>query len=171
MCVLYLCIISLDIKKNIQTRYFLYYKIKMKNNSSVHEIYKGNKTEFKARNFVTIISLKYIFPCCRTAVRWLRMFKIIFICPFHAHLPIRAELQSFRGLGKEWERGCKQNNLHSFISYEVFPGDATVKNPPATSGDTRDSDSIPGLGRSPEIVNGSPIQYSCLENSMDRGAW
>ena len=77
----------------------------MKNNSSVLENYKDNKTEFKARNFVTIVSPKYIFPCCITAVRWLRMFKIIFICPFHVHLPIRAEQQSFRKLGKEWERG------------------------------------------------------------------
>ena len=45
-----------------------------------------------------------------------------------------------------------------------------VKNPPANA-DTRDTDSIPGLGRSPEVGNGNPLQYSCLENSMDRGAW
>ena len=36
---------------------------------------------------------------------------------------------------------------------------------------TRDSDSIPGSGRSPGEGNGNPLQYSCLENSMDRGAW
>ena len=51
-----------------------------------------------------------------------------------------------------------------------FPGGAVVKNPPANA-DTRDTDSIPGLGRSPEVGNGNPLQYSCLENSMDRGAW
>ena len=46
-----------------------------------------------------------------------------------------------------------------------------VKNPPANAGDTRDSGSIPELGRSPGVGNGNPPQYSCLENSMGRGAW
>ena len=46
-----------------------------------------------------------------------------------------------------------------------------VKNPPANAGDTRDMDSIPGSGRSPEEGNGNPLQYSCLENPIDRGAW
>ena len=45
-----------------------------------------------------------------------------------------------------------------------------VKNPPANSGDTRDSGSIPGLGRSPGGGNGNLFQYSCLENPMDKGA-
>ena len=45
-----------------------------------------------------------------------------------------------------------------------------VKNPPANAGDTGDSGSITGLGRSPEEGNGNPPQYSCLENRMDRGA-
>ena len=43
-----------------------------------------------------------------------------------------------------------------------------VENPPAYAGDPG---SIPGLRRSPEGGNGSPLQYSCLENSIDRGAW
>ena len=46
-----------------------------------------------------------------------------------------------------------------------------VKNPPANAGETRDTGSIPGLGRSSEGGNGTPLQYSCLENPMDRGAW
>ena len=46
-----------------------------------------------------------------------------------------------------------------------------VKNLPANVGDTRDVGSIPGSGRSPGGGNGSPLQYSCLENSMNRGAW
>ena len=46
-----------------------------------------------------------------------------------------------------------------------------VKNPPASSGDAGDTSTISGLGRSPEGGNGNPVQYSCLENSMDRGAW
>ena len=35
----------------------------------------------------------------------------------------------------------------------------------------RDEVSVPGSGRSPEVGNGNPLQYSCLENSMERGAW
>ena len=46
-----------------------------------------------------------------------------------------------------------------------------VKNPPANAGDATDAGSIPGLGRSPEVGNGTPLQYSCLENPMNRGAW
>ena len=46
-----------------------------------------------------------------------------------------------------------------------------VKNLLANEGDTRDAGSIPELGRSPGVWNGNPCQYSCLQNSMDRGAW
>ena len=46
-----------------------------------------------------------------------------------------------------------------------------VKNPPANAGDARALGSIPGFGRSPGVGNGDPHQYTCLENSMDRGAW
>ena len=46
-----------------------------------------------------------------------------------------------------------------------------VKNPPANAGDIRDASSIPGLRRSPRGGNGNPLQYSCLKNPMDRGAW
>jgi len=46
-----------------------------------------------------------------------------------------------------------------------------VKNPPANAGDIRDVGSIPGLGRSPGGGNSNALQYSCLENPMDRGAW
>ena len=52
-----------------------------------------------------------------------------------------------------------------------FPGDTVIKNPPANVGDTRDEGSIPGSGRFSGVRNGNPLQYSCLENSMDRGAW
>ena len=52
-----------------------------------------------------------------------------------------------------------------------FPGGTMVKNLPANVGDKRDSGSVPGLGRFPGVGNGNPLQYSCLENSMDRKAW
>ena len=46
-----------------------------------------------------------------------------------------------------------------------------VKNQSANAGDIRDSGSVPGLGRSPGGGNGNPLQYSCLENDMDRETW
>ena len=46
-----------------------------------------------------------------------------------------------------------------------------VKNPSANAGVIRDAGSIPGLGRSPGGGHGNPLQYSCLENLMDKGAW
>ena len=49
-----------------------------------------------------------------------------------------------------------------------FSGGSVVKNLPTNSGD---GGSIPGSGRSPGERNGSPLQYSCLENPMDRGTW
>ena len=52
-----------------------------------------------------------------------------------------------------------------------FSGDSVVKNLSANAGDTGDVSSIPGLGRFPGGGNGNPLQYSCLENSMDRGSW
>ena len=52
--------------------------------------------------------------------------------------------------------------------FQGFPGGSVVKNLPANAGDTG---SIPELGRSPGGGNGTPLQYSCLGNPMDRGAW
>ena len=46
-----------------------------------------------------------------------------------------------------------------------------VKNLPVNAGDERDAGLIPGLGRSPGGGHDNPLQYSCLENPMDRGAW
>ena len=46
-----------------------------------------------------------------------------------------------------------------------------VENPPANVGDVRDAGSISGWGGSPGGGHGNPLQYSCLENPMDRGAW
>ena len=51
---------------------------------------------------------------------------------------------------------------------ECFPGGSVVKNPQTNAGDTG---LIPGSGRSSEEANGNPLQYSCLGNPMDRGAW
>ena len=53
-------------------------------------------------------------------------------------------------------------------SYQVA---LVVKNLPTSARDTRNTGSILGLGRSPREGNGYPLQYSCLENAMDRGPW
>ena len=54
---------------------------------------------------------------------------------------------------------------------EGFPGDSVVKNLPADAGDSGDVGSISGSGRSSGDGNDNPLQYSRLENPMDRGAW
>jgi len=60
--------------------------------------------------------------------------------------------------------------LEGYIYY-CFPGGAVVKNLPASAGDARDAGLIPRLGRFPGVGNGNSLQYSCLGNFMDRGAW
>ena len=55
--------------------------------------------------------------------------------------------------------------------YGDFPGGTVVKNLPVNAGDARDMGSIPGSGSSPRVGTGNPLQYSHLENPMDRGAW
>ena len=55
--------------------------------------------------------------------------------------------------------------------YTGFPSGSVMKNPPANARDTRNAGLIPGWWRSPGERNGNPLQYSCLGNPMDRGAW
>ena len=61
--------------------------------------------------------------------------------------------------------------LASVPLHVVFPDGASGKEPPASEEDVRDTDSIPGSERSPGGEQGNPLQYSCLENPMDRGTW
>ena len=67
--------------------------------------------------------------------------------------------------------GSIPGNITSLTSGGASQEALVVKNPPANAGDVRDASSIPGLGRSPGEGHGNPLQYSCLENPMDRGAW
>ena len=58
------------------------------------------------------------------------------------------------------------------IAYLItYPSVFIEFNPPASAGDSRDLGSIPRLGRFPGVGNGNPLQYTCLKNSMDMGAW
>ena len=67
-----------------------------------------------------------------------------------------------------WEREQESSRAYHLLG---FPSGTVVKNLPANAGDSRDTGLIPGSGRSPGGGHGNPLQYSCLENSMDRGAW
>ena len=58
-----------------------------------------------------------------------------------------------------------------FLECTGFPGGASSKDLPANAGDVRDAGLIPGSGRSTGGGHGNPLEYSCLENPMDRGAW
>ena len=62
----------------------------------------------------------------------------------------------------------RRKELHQDRS---FPGGEVAKNLPANAGDTRDASSIPGSGIYPGGRNGYSLQYSCLRNPMNRGAW
>ena len=79
------------------------------------------------------------------------------------------------GINKIRSKGTRAPylNLHNLDSSLVtlntgFPGGSVVEDPPANAGDVG---SILGSRRSPGEGNGNPLQYSCLENPMDRGAW
>ena len=70
--------------------------------------------------------------------------------------------------GKWWERERQMPYDITYMWNQVVP---VVKSLPANTGDTRDLGLIPGSGRSPGGRKGNPLQYSCLRNPMDRGAW
>ena len=73
------------------------------------------------------------------------------------------------GLQPVGSQGVRQNNsATNTFTLLCFPGGSDGKESACNTGDLG---LIPGLGRSPEEGNGFPFQYSCLENSMDRGAW
>ena len=65
-------------------------------------------------------------------------------------------------------QSAMQETRVRFLFWGGFPGGSEVKAPASNMGDPG---SIPGLGRSPGEGNGNPLQYSCLENPMDREAW
>ena len=68
-----------------------------------------------------------------------------------------------------WQGGGSRGRV--YMDTYSFPGGTVVKILPANAVDLRDAGSIPGSGRSPGVGNGNSLQYSCLGNLMDRGAW
>ena len=69
-------------------------------------------------------------------------------------------------IGGNYDLGRNYKNFYKI--HPGFPGGPEVK---ASASNAGDLSSIPGLGRSSGEGNGNPLQYSCLENPMDRGAW
>ena len=67
--------------------------------------------------------------------------------------------------------GHKESDSTERLSLSLFPGGSVVKNPSANARDRGDLGSIPGWGRVPRRGDGNPLQYYCLKNPMDRGAW
>ena len=78
---------------------------------------------------------------------------------------------SFQSWGNAFSRSCALTILNLLMTLWASQVVLVVKNPPANAGDTRDMGSIPGSGRSARVGNGNSPQYSCLENSVDRGSW
>ena len=79
----------------------------------------------------------------------------------------------WKGSGGEWLRVSGLWHLE-WLGQDVGKTSQValvIKNPPATTGVIRDVGSISGLGSSPGVGDGYPLQYSCLENPMDRGGW
>ena len=84
--------------------------------------------------------------------------------PIHANRPVAPA-----PLTPDLQASVVTSNLYSkYCMFGGFPGGSGIKGPPAN---TWDAASVPGMGRPPGEGTGSPLQYSCLENPMDRRAW
>ena len=79
---------------------------------------------------------------------------------------------SFIWVSQQW-RHFFDDKVRLVVIRGIFASQVALvtKNPPANAGDTRDVGSIPVSGRSSGEGNGAPLQYSCLQNSTDKGAW
>ena len=75
---------------------------------------------------------------------------------------------TFKCTGMEWLVSHSPSICIIDLEFLIFPGGSDGKESAYSAGDL---DSIPGSGRSPGEGNSNPLQYSCLDNSMDRGAW
>ena len=71
----------------------------------------------------------------------------------------------------KWKKGVTNNEDYQLITFTSCPAGTAAKSPPADAEHEREAYSIPGLSIVPGGRNGNPLQYPCLENSMDRRAW
>ena len=114
-------------------------------------------------------------PCWGTDIFRSELFLGVTPDLLHQDLPAAQELKcrflpmnSPVGVSIRCSRNTSMKHLKTFGSSQVL---LMVKNLPASAGDVRDKGSVLGLGRSPGQGHGNPLQDSCLENPMDRGAW
>ena len=93
--------------------------------------------------------------------------------PLHFIPVLRSRAVVFRPAGHQFQRWSFSiySFGNSYFRTRASQVALLVKNPPVNAGDIRDLGSIPGLGGSPGRWHGNPLQYSCLENPLDRGAW
>ena len=100
--------------------------------------------------------------------------------PFERELLNQPALTDFLSRVCCWEQLCPSyySSWENVSFYQLTWGShgssqvaLVVKNSPASAGDIGDAGSIPGSRRSPGVGNGNPLQYSCLENPVDRAAW
>ena len=106
----------------------------------------------------------------------------IFPLPISHHVPVSGPSLLLAGAAPPCRSECRRGwpfpplkglgSLRRDVLKEGgFPDGSAVKNLLADAGDSGDVLLIPGLGKSPAVGDGRPLQYSCLENSVDRGAW
>ena len=113
---------------------------------------------------IEVVALIYPLPCIKSIASE----KLL----YDTGSPARCAVMTSRGGmvgGKDTQEG---GHIHIQIAdFRASQMVLVVKNPLANAGDVRDAGSIPGLRRSPEGGHGNPLQYSCLENLTDGGAW
>ena len=115
----------------------------------------------------------FCYPACQIITT---KFLNSYICTNIQYLSFSFWLSSLCIIGSNFIHLIRTaSNVFLFIAECLSPWASQVvlviKTPPDNAGDIRDPGSIPGLGRSPGEVHGNPLQYSCLENPVDRGAW
>ena len=117
-------------------------------------------------SFITLNDIFWIsqFGKIGSVSYFLLLYQIIF---FFFFFPAYA--RALICIGNDWISLTENNRLKgSFVCSQCG---TVVKNVPASEGGKGDTGWIPGLGRHSGIGNGKPLQYSCLENTMDRGTW
>ena len=111
----------------------------------------------------SVLLPKRIHPISSSTVSLYHALLLSFLLMYPLVLFLSLRLLHFQPVGiTHWHR------LAALMAVRGFLGDSVVKNPPANAGD---AGSIPELRRSPRGGDGNPLQYSCLGNPMDKGAW
>ena len=129
---------------------------------------QGNILNIYANPWFSRVWDHLYLQCGHTRMHWARPLSITCFMALGRSLSLRGPDSLFFVMGRLNQMDIMVPSNH----YRGFPGGAlVVKNLLVNAGDVKNARSIPGLGRSPGDGNDNPLQYSCLENPMDRGAW